>query len=139
MTREKPLCPTRRETQAMMGADSSHAGPPSVGGPAMQAVLPLAGGRRGEVGGQAGHDRGIIQGHINAVQDPLELAALLVDNTVHAVGVESRRRLLGVGGRDCGDISGGHNGALHQIHVPLVGQHPLGKKLRPRPITSSST
>ena len=41
------------------------------------------------------------------------------------MGIEGHAQLLSVGGRHGGDIGGGHDGALHQVHVPVEGQHPL--------------
>ena len=41
------------------------------------------------------------------------------------MGIEGQTQLLGVGGRDGGDEVGGHDGALHQVDVLVVAQHPL--------------
>ena len=87
--------------------------------------LALGGVLGGEVGRQAGLLGRIVEGHVDAVEDALDLAALLVDDRVHAVGIEGHAQLLGIGGRHGGHIGGGHDGALHQVHVPVESQHPL--------------
>ena len=75
--------------------------------------LPLHQGAGAEVGGQPGGGGGVIELGIDAVEDALELSALLVDDPGQAVGIEGQTQLLGVGGRDGGDEVGGHDGALH--------------------------
>ena len=76
----------------MMGRTRPPAGPASAGGPA-QAVLPLAGAAGVKLAARPGMAAGSYKGHIDAVQDPMELAALLVDDAVHAVGVEGQAQL----------------------------------------------
>ena len=51
--------------------------------------LALCGVVSGKVGGQAGVGGGVIQVHVDAVEDTLDLAALLVDDSVQTTGIYS--------------------------------------------------
>ena len=80
---------------------------------------------RGEVSGQAVIVGGIIQRGVDAVQDTAQLVAVVGNDALQTVGVEGILELAGIGGGDGGDIVGGVDGPLHQVHVPMVGQHML--------------
>ena len=61
--------------------------------------------------------------HVDAVQDAGELVIVVRNDALQTVGVKGVLQFLGVGGGDGGDIIGGVDGALDQVHVPVVGEH----------------
>ena len=54
---------------------------------------------------------------------PPQLVAVVGDDPFQPVGIEAVLQLVGVGGGDGGDVVGGVDGPLHQVHVPVVLQH----------------
>ena len=80
-------------------------------------------GREGR--GQPGTVGGVVEVRVQAVEDALQLPAVVDHHALQAVGIEGILELLGIGGGDRGHIVGGINGPFHQIHVPVIGQHML--------------
>ena len=123
MTREKPLCPTRRETQAMMGASGFSRRPDICCRAALQFFLPAI--CRAEKNLVRPLSRQVIHLGVDAVEDAAQLVAVVGDNPLQAVGIEGVLELVGVGGGDGGHVVGGIDSPFHQIHVSVVGQHVL--------------
>ncbi len=78
---------------------------------------------QGEVLGQPLILGRVVHVGINAVEDAPDFVAVVGDDPLQPVGVEAVLEFLGIGGGHGGDIVGGIDGPLHQVHVPVVGQH----------------
>ena len=65
---------------------------------------------------------GVISGHVDAVQDAVELIGHSGDDGLQAVGVSAVMELHGIGGADGGNGIGHQHGGLHQIDVAIHGQ-----------------